>query len=88
MKRTAWLSAVVLSAGLCTGALAQVTGTVKIEGKAPERKPVAGLSNVKECAAQHKDPLLEETVVADEDGNLANVVVYLKGDNVKGEAPK
>src|SRR4051794_19027382 len=60
MKRTAWLSAVVLSAGLCTGAMAQVTGTVKIEGKAPERKPVAGLSNVKECAAQHKDPLLEE----------------------------
>ena len=88
MKRTAWLSAVVLSAGLCTGAMAQVTGTVKLEGKAPERKPVAGVGNVKECAAQHKEPLLDETVVADDDGNLANVVVFLKGDNVKGAAPK
>jgi len=91
MKRSVWLSAAALAAGLClqsTGAFGQVTGTVKLDGKAPPRQPVAGLANVKDCAALHKEPLLDETVVADDDGNLANVVVYLKGDNVKGAAPK
>jgi len=88
MKRSGWLSALVLSAGLCTAAVADpITGTVKLEGKAPTRQPVAGIQNNKDCAAMHKDPLLDETVVADDDGNLANVVVYLKGDNVKGQAP-
>src|SRR3954454_23063864 len=87
MKRTAWLSAVVLSAGLSTGAFAEITGTAKLDGKAPKRAPVAGIGGVKECAAQHKDPLLEETVVADDQGNLANVVVFLKADGLKGAAP-
>jgi plastocyanin len=88
MKRTAWLSAVVLSAGLSTGAFAEITGTAKLDGKAPKRQPVAGIAAVKECAGQHKDPLLDESIVTDDQGNLANVVVFLKGDNVKGEAPK
>jgi plastocyanin len=88
MKRIAWLSAVVLSAGLSTGAFAEITGTAKLEGKAPKRAPVAGLASVKECAAMHKDPLLDESIVADDQGNLQNVVVFLKGDNVpKGNPP-
>lgn len=88
MKRSGWLSAVALSAGLCTASFGQITGTVKLDGKAPERKPVAGLDANPQCKALHKDPVLDETIVADVDGNLANVVVFLKGDNVKGEAPK
>ena len=88
MKRTAWLSAVVLSAGLSTCAFAEITGTAKLEGKAPKRQPVAGLASVKECAAMHKDPLLDESIVTDDQGNLQNVVVFLKGDNVpKGTPP-
>ena len=45
------------------------------------------MNAVPDCAKQHKDPVLDETVVADEDGNLANVVVYLKGDGIKPQAP-
>jgi hypothetical protein len=89
MKRSGWLSAFVLSAGLCTAAFGAdgITGTVKLDGKAPERKPVAGLDANPQCKALHKDPVLDETIVADDSGNLANVVVFLKGDNVKGAAP-
>src|SRR3954469_467549 len=79
MKRIAWLSALALSAGMCGASFGEITGTVKLDGKAPKRAPVAGVAAVKDCAAQHKDPLLDESIVADGDGNLANVVVYLKG---------
>lgn len=85
MTRIAWLSALALSAGLCTASFGQVTGTVKLEGKPPKRVAVAGVGTVKECAAQHKDPLLDETVVTDENGDLANVAVYLK--DTKGPVP-
>ena len=88
MNRTAWLSAVAFSASLCTGALAQVSGTVKLDGPAPKRMPVPGLSANAQCAAMHKQPLLDESIVADKDGNLNNVVIFLRGANVKGEAPK
>jgi hypothetical protein len=82
------MSALALSAGLCSASFAQVTGTVKLNGPAPERKPVPGLSAVPACAAMHKTPVLEETIVADKEGHLANVVVSLRGDKVKGDAPK
>jgi plastocyanin len=87
MKRFAWLSAAVLSVGLCSAASAQITGTVKFDGKAPERKPIAAITADPNCSKLHKNPLLEETIVVDEEGKLANVVVFLKGDNVKGSAP-
>ena len=60
MKRTAWLAAVVLSAGLSTGAFAEITGSAKLDGKAPKRTPVPGVASVPQCAALHKDPLLDE----------------------------
>lgn len=86
----AWLSALVVSAGvlgLCGASFGQVTGTVKLQGKPPKRQPVVGMNAVPDCAKQHKDPVLDETVVADEDGNLANVVVYLKGAGIKPQVP-
>jgi hypothetical protein len=46
---------------------------------------------VKECASQHPDPVQEQTVVADDKGNLANVIVAIKkeeGKDLPGEAPK
>src|SRR5437867_4283583 len=87
MKRFAWFSAAVLSASFCSLASAQITGTVKYDGKAPERKPIAAITADPNCRAMHKDPLLDETLVVDEEGKIANVVVFLKGDNVKGAAP-
>ena len=90
MKISAMLSTITLSAGvLCLSGptFGQITGGAKLDGKAPERKPVPGMAAVAQCADQHKEPLLDEVIVADADGNLANVVVYLKGDNVKGTVP-
>jgi plastocyanin len=88
MNRLSWIAAVALSAGACTASFGQITGTVKLDGKAPKRAAVAGVAAVPACAALHKDPLLDETIVADDGGNLANVVVFIKADNLKGEVPK
>jgi hypothetical protein len=66
-------------AGLASVASAQVTGKVKLDGKAPEPKEI-DMSGVKECAAQHADPVFEETIVANDKGELANVVVMVKAE--------
>src|SRR5437763_2364623 len=79
MKARVWLSALALSAGFSTVAMAQVTGTVKLDGKAPEN-PKIDMSSVAQCAGQHKDAVTQETVVVGKDGGLANVVVSIKKD--------
>lgn len=84
MKR--FLTALVLSAGLATPAMADIKGKVTFDGQAPERKPLAGISQDPNCGKLHKGPVLEETIIVGKGGELANAIVYLKG--VKGEAPK
>src|ERR1700727_3724402 len=76
--------------GLASFASADVTGKVTLDGKAPEMKEI-DMSGVKECAALHPDPVAEETVVAGDKGELANVVVSVKTDDpasLGGEVPK
>jgi len=54
-----------------------IMGTVKLEGPAPKRQ----LINMKEdpaCAAAHPQGVLDESVIADANGDLANVIVYVK----------
>ena len=50
------------------------------------------MSAVKECAALHADPQLDQTIVSDDKGDLANVVVAIKADdptdNLGGSVPK
>jgi len=90
MNLKIWLAALTVSAGLCSGAMAQVTGTVKLDGKAPEMKEI-DMSAVKECNDQHPDPVKEDSVVANDKGELANVVVSLKkeeGADIAGDVPK
>jgi len=76
--------------GLARFAAADITGTVKLDGKAPEMKEI-DMSAVNECKAQHQDPVYEETVVAGEKGELKNVVVALKPEGdpsaLGGSAP-
>src|SRR5688500_622780 len=70
-------------------AFAEIKGKVTLDGKPPEMKEI-DMSAVKECAAQHADPVTEQTVVADDKGNLANVIVAIKkeeGKDLPGEAP-
>lgn len=85
-----WLAALTVSAGLSVGAMGQVTGAVKLEGKAPEMKE-KDMSTVKECNDQHPDPVKDDTVVVDDKGNLANVIVSVKkeeGADLPGDVPK
>lgn len=91
MKTKVWIAALALSAACSTVSTAQVAGTVKLDGKAPEM-PKIDMSGVKECGAQHADsPVTQETVIVGKDGGLANVVVSVKkeeGQDLPGEVPK
>src|SRR5688572_8648008 len=90
MNVFAWIGAAALSAGVASVACGQVTGTVTLDGEAPEM-PVIDMSGVKDCASQHADPVSEESVVVGDGGALANVVVSVKTDDAAslgGEAPK
>ena len=88
MKARRLLSALALSAGfgLSSVSFADISGTVKFDGEAPEPAQI-DMSAVKECAAQHPDGAFDESLVV-ADGKLANVVVSVKADNLQGEVPK
>src|SRR3954471_75328 len=93
MKLNRLLSAAAVSAGLCLAAStasAQITGTVKLDGQAPEPAQINMAANP-QCAAAHPNPVLEESIVAGDNGELANVVVNVKapeGKQLKGDLPK
>src|SRR4029450_11080237 len=91
MKVRTAMAALALAAGMTvsTVAFADITGKVNLAGNAPDMKDI-DMAAVKECAAQHPDPVAEQTVVADDKGNLANVIVAIKkeeGKELGGEAP-
>jgi Carboxypeptidase regulatory-like domain len=90
MRIRTCIFAAALAGGLASFASADVTGKVTLDGKAPEMKEI-DMSGVKECAALHPDPVSEETVVAGDKGELANVVVSVKTDDpasLGGDIPK
>ena len=64
----------------------EVTGTVKFIGKGPKAKPIR-MDADPVCAASHKVAAKAETFIMDKDGNLANVIVYLKGVKYNGKPP-
>src|SRR5688572_14948973 len=89
-KSFAALAAAALAMAVSSSAaFAEIKGKVTLDGKPPEMKEI-DMSAVKECATQHADPVTEQTVVADDKGNLANVIVAIKkeeGKDLPGEAP-
>ena len=64
-----------------------VGGSIKLKGKPPAMPVITAMNSVKECIGQHKDPPHEETIVADDQGNLANVVVYVSSGLTQPFAP-
>lgn len=54
-----------------------VAGRVTLVGKPEPMRPI-DMSTEPSCAAAHPAPVIPPTVVVDANGNLANVVVYLK----------
>jgi Carboxypeptidase regulatory-like domain len=90
MRIRTCILAAAFATSLASFASADVTGKVTLDGKAPEMKDI-DMSGVKECAALHPDPVSEETVVAGDKGELANVVVSIKTDDpasLGGDIPK
>jgi plastocyanin len=84
-----WLFSAVLTAGICSTSFGQITGSVKLDGTPPVMKQI-DMSGVPQCAALHKDPVFEQTVVAGDKGELANVVVFIKaadGQKLGGAIP-
>ena len=89
MKKSLAVAAAALAMAVSSVAFGEIKGKVTLDGKAPEMKEI-DMSAVKECASQHADPVTEETVVADDKGSLANVIVAIKkaeGQELAGEAP-
>lgn len=89
MRISTWLSAAVLSAGFCTASFAQISGKVTLDGTPPDMPEVKGIAAVPQCAALHKDPVYEDTVIAGDKGELANVIVFIKeAEGQKLEGPQ
>ena len=80
MKKVSWVAALALSAAVGTWANADIAGNVKLDGPAPEMKEIAMDADAG-CKAAHADPVMEQTVVAGEKGELANVIVYIKTED-------
>ena len=62
-----------------------VSGRVKYVGKAPKSKRLR-MDADPVCPASHKEAAISESFIVDADGNLANVLVYLKGVSFSGKA--
>lgn len=87
MIRKSFVLTTLASALLCAPVLADVTGKVTFDGKAPARKKI-NMAAVPQCAAIHKEPLLEESfIVNSQNKGLANVVVSITNPPDKGKVP-
>ena len=61
-----------------TGDEGSVTGKVNFQGQAPKYRPLSMDADVV-CAKKHSGPVYPEQVVANDNGTLRNVFVYVKG---------
>jgi plastocyanin len=87
MKGRIWISALALSAGVCSVSLADVTGKATLNGQAPKPK-VLDMRAVPACAAQHANPVFDESIVVGAGNELQNVVVWVKdGSKLGGQVP-
>ncbi len=80
-----WLAVLVLIYS-AYGFAADVTGTVKFSGTAPEREPLSMAADPT-CLAAHPDPVLSENVIVNSNGTLRNVFVYVKEGLQEQTAP-
>lgn len=78
MRVIAWMTAAAATLGLCAVSVGQITGKVVLEGQPPEMPEIKAVASNPQCAAEHKDPVYEETVLTDDHNDLANVVVFIK----------
>jgi plastocyanin len=79
----------LLFAGLWTFTFAgDLTGTVNYDGKIPKKK-ILRMDSDPVCNSAHSEAVYKQSFVVDENGNLANVLIYLKNasaDTVPSES--
>tara|TARA_B100000902_G_scaffold203449_1_gene193999 strand:+ start:817 stop:1557 length:741 start_codon:yes stop_codon:yes gene_type:complete len=80
---SSFLAVLFFFGGLNAG---EITGVVKYIGKAPKAKRLR-MDADPVCAASHQEAAKAETFIVDANGNLANVIVYLKGAKFSGKTP-
>ncbi len=56
---------------------ATASGVVKFSGKPPRRRAI-DMAAKAECAKLHGEPVLDESIIVNEDGTLKNVMVWVK----------
>ena len=86
MRFRGFLSLILMGAlnGLCS---AQITGKVTLQGDPPDMPQIKAMQTIAQCAALHKDPVYEDSVVVSDKNELANVIVFIKpaeGQALKG----
>ena len=72
------LCAAALSATMCSASFGQITGKVMLQGTPPNMPQITAIASVPQCAALHKDPVYEDSVLTGDNGELQNVIVFLK----------
>ena len=93
MRVRSWVLAAASCAAISFASLTfagDISGTAKLDGPAPEQKPI-DMSGVQQCQDMHPDPVMEENIVANDKGMLANVVVSVKKEDspdLTGDVPK
>lgn len=80
MPRPTCLFGLLLLAGVCPPSLAQITGKVTFEGNPPEVPQIKAIADNPQCAALHKNPVYDESVQVYENGEFANVIVFMQPD--------
>ena len=78
MRFIGWLSGAALAIALSTPTYAQIGGKVVLEGQPPEIKEIDGIKLVPQCAALHKDPVFDDSIIVSDKGELANAIVFIK----------
>lgn len=69
---------VVMTLGMAITSFAgDLSGTITYEGKVPKKKTLR-MDSDPVCSAAHKEAVYSESFIVDENGHLANVLVYLK----------
>lgn len=79
MNRSIWLAA-AFSLGCCNASFAQISGKVTLQGTPPKMPQITAMAAIPQCAQIHKTPVIDDSVVAGPNGELANVIVYIKED--------
>jgi plastocyanin len=63
-----------------------IRGAVRFQGEPPRRRPLQMTSDA-HCAQAHREPVLSETVIVNDNGTLRNVLVYVRSGLPQGRFP-